>query len=83
MMLMQHSPLMRVKEIEASRIGERHTGDISPVSVSLPRTCCYIANASASLSELKMRTWARINRASSRATVFRSCRGLVGSARGR
>jgi hypothetical protein len=49
----------------------------------LPRTCCYIANASASLSELKMRTWARINRASSRATVFRSCRGLVGSARGR
>ena len=46
--------------VEVARIGERHTADTSRASVSLPRTCRYIVNASASLSGLKMPTWARI-----------------------
>ena len=75
--------LMRAKVIEASRIGERHTADTSPASVSLPTTCCYIVNASASLSGSKVPTRLMINRANSRATVRRPCRGLVGSAPGR
>jgi hypothetical protein len=44
-MSMQHLPTMRVKAIGALRIGERHTRDISPDWVSLPRTCCSTVNA--------------------------------------
>jgi hypothetical protein len=34
MMLMQHSPTTRVEVIGVLRTGDRHTGDISSVSVS-------------------------------------------------
>jgi hypothetical protein len=52
-MLIRHSLTMRATAIGVLRTGDRHTRDISPVSVSLLRTCCSIVNVSGSLSASK------------------------------